>query len=276
MCGLASSQGSKRRLRVQYFADLHLELSATKIPTVPAKGDVLVLAGDMGDLDSPKLRTFMEIVSHSFPHTLVISGNREYYQWSKSSPLTMSAIDSKLSEFYSRYPNVHYLNKSTWIHPESGVAFHGCTLWAYVPPELASVTERRVFSYRYAYSAAGRRVRVVDTNALHEDHVRWIKEAVKQTRGGCVVITHHAPTFRFWGYKKGDEIDPKLLAKALGNDLDEFIEASPQIKLWICGHVHWVEERMVGETLCSMNCIGYPGKLFPLIVHFDKVFDIPY
>lgn len=258
---------AKKGLVVQYFSDLHLELKATCIPSVPVKGDVLVLAGDMGALDDGKLPKFMATVSKDFKDVVVTTGNREYYQWEKDGhQLSMNAIDEQLRKYYSKFPNVHFINCGTWTHP-SGVDFHACTLWSYVPASMASSTEKRIFTYKYAYSAPGKRVTTADTNRINADHVAWLQTVVKASKK-CVVATHHAPSFQLFRTSRSEVVE-----RALATEMDEFIEKSPQIKLWICGHAHFIAERVIGETLCSMNCIGYPGD--SPVVHFDKTFTVP-
>ena len=254
----------KKGLRIQYFSDLHLELKRTVLPVVPVLGDVLVLGGDMGDIDDGKFPTFMGQMSKDFKDVVIITGNREYYQWSKTKQMSMIQLEERIEKYHSQFPNVHFLNKSTWTHP-SGLDFHGCTLWCHIPTASASLTEKKVFTYKYAYTAPGKKVTVADTNKIHEDHVTWLKSAISKSKQ-CVVVTHHTPTLRF--YKSPD----LAVVGGLGANLDKLIETSPQIKLWICGHAHFIADVVIGSTLCSMNCIGYPGD--SPIVYFDKTFDI--
>jgi hypothetical protein len=260
------SAAVKKGVRVQFFSDLHLELERTTIPQVPVKGDVLVLAGDTGDIDDGKFPKFIRTVSHDFADVILIPGNREYYQWSKTGQLGMQELEAKWTKYCSQFPNVHFLNCGTWTHP-SGLDFHGCTLWSHVPPAYAAKTEARVFTYKYAYVSAGKKVTVDYTNKLHAAQTAWLKAAVAKSKR-CVVITHHVPTLRFFA----ESYKQHAIVGGLAADLDSFIETSPQIALWICGHAHFIYENTIANTLCSMNCIGYPGDLPD--VHFDKVHTI--
>jgi len=270
-----SHSETKPALKIQFFSDLHLELTKTQIPIIPVKGDILVLGGDMGDLSvtnpkttkNPKLYIFMKQVSQNFKDIIVITGNREYYQWDKKGQLSMEQIDIEMAKFYSQFPNVHFLNKTSWTHP-CGITFLGCTLWSNVPKVYKKFAESHIFTYKFAYLAENVPVTTEYTNKINHEQIEWLKNAVKPLKN-CVVITHHAPSLNFFfGWKDA------ALQKALASDLDDFINNSPQIKLWICGHVHEIKEEMIGKTLVSMNCIGYPGDQAK--VYFDKTISINY
>jgi hypothetical protein len=43
------------------------------------------------------------------------------------------------------------------------------------------------------------------------------------------------------------------------SNLEFFIEDHPQIKIWTCGHTHFVHQYYIGDTLVACNPRGYIG-----------------
>lgn len=77
---------------IQIASDLHLnhqESDKVEEYIVP-KGDVLVLAGDIGNLHRyDQLFTFLQKVSELFQYVLYVPGNHEYYRVNNRKMLTM-------------------------------------------------------------------------------------------------------------------------------------------------------------------------------------------
>ena len=68
-----------------------------------------------------------------------------------------------------------------------------------------------------------------------------------------IVLTHHCPhiksiSSRYWGSEANG---------AYCSDLTEFIENHPNIKVWICGHVHHPHEYKIGNCNVLSNPRGY-------------------
>jgi Icc-related predicted phosphoesterase len=69
-----------------------------------------------------------------------------------------------------------------------------------------------------------------------------------------VVVTHHAPTKQ--SVKPQYERDT-LVNGGYSSDLNDFIVAHPQIKVWTHGHTHDQFDYMVGSTRIICNPRGY-------------------
>ncbi len=100
-----------------WLFNIFLELERTLVPIVPVKGDILILGGDIGDLNDDRMEKFITTMSKDFKDVILITGNREYYQWKKHGQLGMLEIDKEIEKMCNKLPNVHFLNKKTWIHP---------------------------------------------------------------------------------------------------------------------------------------------------------------
>ena len=68
-----------------------------------------------------------------------------------------------------------------------------------------------------------------------------------------VVVTHHCPSTKCISKEYVDDI----MNASYVSDLDDFIVSHPQIKCWVCGHVHHRDSFKIGNCLCVMNPLGY-------------------
>ena len=117
-------------MKVQYVSDLHLELIPNvrymrSNPLVVA-GDVLVLAGDVGNLCDarPSCPMFWEWASANYREVLVVPGNHEYFHDYD----LLAQGDSWSREILH---NVHYYqNRVVRI---DNVDFVLSTLWSHIP-----------------------------------------------------------------------------------------------------------------------------------------------
>lgn len=68
-----------------------------------------------------------------------------------------------------------------------------------------------------------------------------------------VVVTHHCPSRKCIG---SEYVDSELNASYV-SELDGFIESHPQIRCWVCGHVHHRDTFKIGGCRVVMNPLGY-------------------
>ena len=68
-----------------------------------------------------------------------------------------------------------------------------------------------------------------------------------------VVVTHHCPSTKCISAEYiGSDLNSSYVS-----DLDDFILSHPNIKCWICGHVHHRASFKIGGCLVVMNPLGY-------------------
>jgi predicted phosphodiesterase len=83
--------------------------------------------------------------------------------------------------------------------------------------------------------------------------LKYNVEKYSDKDNSIVIATHFAPSKKSIHPKyKGNMLNPYFV-----NDLDEFILANPQIKLWCHGHTHSSLDYMIGETRVVCNPLGY-------------------
>ena len=94
-----------------------------------------------------------------------------------------------------------------------------------------------------------------DFNRFNEEHYRcfrFLEKSVKQsTAGHILVATHHVPSFEL--------MSPEFKDSPLNGaftELGSFIANSP-IEYWIYGHSHRNIDKIIGNTRCVSNQLGY-------------------
>ena len=236
-------------MKIQYASDLHLEMAANRryMQIIPFEvtGDVLVLAGDVGNLcdETPPCPKFWEWASANYREVLIVPGNHEYYQ----NYDILANGDSWSSEIL---PNVHYLqNKVVRI---DNVDFILSTLWSHIDEEHKEVIHREMPDFRQIMYG-DRHFTPTDFNAEHEKCLAFIKQSVAEsTAEHIVVVTHHLPSLAV----VASEHIGSLLNSAFTTELGDFIEDS-RIDAWIFGHSHTNKDAVIGNTRLVCNQLGY-------------------
>jgi predicted phosphodiesterase len=253
-----------KQIKIAIASDIHLEFGDCFL-TNDSNADVLILAGDImiaNTLDrfqsdhaiANRFREFLLRCSQTFPLTIYIAGNHEFYHGK------LKKTPEILKKECDKFDNIKFLNSETFVLND--ITFIGQTLWTdcnkYDPLTLLSLSsmmydfkgivndEKGYTKFRPAHSAI-----------IHRKHFDYIKNVVaEKSEQKFVVISHHAPSSL--------SIHPMYVNDTLMNggyysDLSEFIMDSPQIKLWVHGHMHNSFDYVIGETRVICNPRGYVG-----------------
>jgi Icc-related predicted phosphoesterase len=235
---------------------------------------------------------FFDHVCEQFPHVVYIMGNHEHYSGDVAK--TYNILREHLD-----YGNLHILEKETWQHmghtfvggtlwtdmdSENGVAI------SYAQSAMTDFREvqnsnrmvvRNVPVYernplwtddglnggQYSKDDTGAMIRVGYKSK--EEPARWTPEDsvidhkkmldyvdhVTREPGSYIVVGHHCPS----ELSVAECYKGNLLNAAFRSGLDDFIEARPQIKLWLHGHTHHNFNYWIGETRVVCNPRGYIG-----------------
>lgn len=234
-------------MKLHVLSDIHIEFESFDAPSTDA--DVVILAGDIH-----VGRNGLDWALQQFPNKPVIYvlGNHEYYG------NAIPRFTEKLREFASG-TNVHVLEQEALTL--DGVTFLGCTFWTdfelFGDPRIAGYeANQKMTDYKkIRVSPKYRRLRSVDTAAIHHRSRRWLESQLQESSDDAVVITHHAPSLKSLPDSDHDD----LASAAYVSNLDEFVGRS-NAQLWIHGHLHTPSDYTLGKTRVLCNPKGYPDE----------------
>lgn len=246
---LSITSKNRRKMKVQFASDLHLELSDNSrfIKGMPFEvaGDVLILAGDtcyLRDKNLPNSK-FWKWASANYRQVLLVPGNHEFYG---NSDVAMNGNSWSREILH----NVHYHQNQ--VVRIDDVDFILSTLWSHIKPEDEYFVHCGMNDFRQIMYN-GNRFSPQDFNAEHEKCLAFVKKSVAESSAQkIVVVTHHLPTLKVVAPKhKGS-----LLNSAFATELGDFI-ADNKIDAWIFGHSHTNIECVIGDTRIVCNQLGY-------------------
>jgi len=251
-------------MRIHYMSDVHLEFGALEKPL--PKGDVVILAGDITllaaldpsktDAEARRLRKvtleFFDRVRQNFDRVVYLMGNHEHYG---------SCIDDSADAIRHHFPDATLLEDG---QIELGDAILcGATLWTDMGGNnpLVELDLQRAMSDFYVIETRDgdrtRAFRPADARARFVGSLAYIdKVAEENPQKQLVVATHHAPSLLGVApQQRGSRINA-----AYYTDLHAFIEARPNIAVWVHGHTHVRTEYEVGSCRVLSNARGYAGR----------------
>ena len=236
-------------MKIQYASDLHLEFSDNygylkQNPLKPA-GDILVLAGDIGYLNDNNYNKhpFWDWASENYRQVIVAVGNHELYKYYDLAEMPHGLVHSLRGNVKCYYDAVVQMDNIDFIIS---------TLWAKIRLEDAFPTEQGVTDFhRILYN--GDRLTWDKFNEEHERCFHFIKDEVSKSKADhIVVVTHHVPSFQL----ASPDFAGSRINGAFTAELASYIESSP-IEYWIYGHSHRNIDKVIGQTLCVSNQLGY-------------------
>ena len=213
-------------MKIQYASDLHLEFKENsnylKQHPLTVSGEILVLAGDIGYIgdDNYSKHPFWDWASENYKQVIVVPGNHEFYNI------------------------VIPLNDETDLI--------ATTLWSHIQLQDAFQTESAISDFRRIRSGS----EPLDWVRFNEEHYRcfrFLEHSVSQSKAKHIIVaTHHVPSFEL----VAPEFKGSPLNGAFTIELGNYIAASP-IEYWIYGHSHRNIDKIIGNTRCVSNQLGY-------------------
>jgi Icc-related predicted phosphoesterase len=235
-------------------------------------------------------RQFFDHVTREFPHVVYILGNHEHYSGDV-------AHSYRILKEHLDYGNLHILEKETWRHMGhtfiggtlwTDMNKEDSLAMSYAQGAMNDFREvlnsnrmvvRNVPIYernpnwtedglnggQYTKDESGALIRTGYKSK--EEPARWTPEdsvadhkrmldyvdIVTREPSSYIVVGHHCPSeLSVAAVYKGN-----LLNAAFRSSLDAFIEARPQIKLWLHGHTHYNFNYWIGDTRVICNPRGY-------------------
>jgi hypothetical protein len=247
------SYANGRRL-FRPLSDLHVEFRAPgyRLPVLegtPEKDVVCLLAGDIGT--GWTHRDFVADLCARHRAVLYTPGNHEYYCSHR-----IQKVDRKWQELSEELGNLSFLNPG--MVRVDGLLVLGAALWTdldKLSPMAEWAARQYMNDYRQiTYEDAGvfRKMRPADTVRINKQHVDFIR---RNAEPGCLVMTHHAPTFAVKVFPGSQPTDYAYYNTCL----DDFLASDEAPGTWVFGHTHQSTTHEVGNTVCVSNAAGYEG-----------------
>ena len=268
-------------MKIALASDLHLEFSPITLPNTE-NAKVLILSGDIliahdlyqhphpvqspdsdvrwkpsaGQLRAIRFREFLNHVNLEYEHTIYIPGNHEFYH--ANFPDAIGWLRKETSKF----SNIHFLENSQMKIDD--VVFIGGTLWTDMNrsnPLTMQLIQNTMNDFQIIRHSGHnyRKFLPVDTVKEHHKTLNYFKSVIDDAdpTKTYVVVGHHLPSEQSVHamYKTDFHMNGGYFS-----DLNEFIMARPQIKLWTCGHTHHSHRYYMGDTLVACNPRGYAGS----------------
>jgi predicted phosphodiesterase len=239
------------------------------LPYVPNmaenKNITLLLAGDIGQYNTTNYLSFIRDCAECYKGVILVTGNHEYYNSFPQHDMkyTIPFIDNAIQHNLLDLPNVHFLQKSCVdVH---GVKIVGCTLWSHIPHNHKTFVEQSMNDYEYIESDNGA-LTVYDTDNIHKDHAKWLYEVLHDDKDTpTIVLTHHMPSLSLIHQKYAKY---RTLNSAFASDMEHLFLNN--VKIWCYGHTHTPLIKLIDNTLCITNPLGYEEENSEYqIVEFD-------
>ena len=253
-------------MKIQYASDLHLEFpdNDNYIRRNPLKraGDILVIAGDIGYIndDSYCRNPFWDWASSNYCEVIVAVGNHELYNFVDLAKMPRGMVYAIRSNVRCYYDAVIKIGDVDLIVS---------TLWAKIPEIDAIPTQVGITDfYRIMYDA--KPLTWDKFNLEHDRCFSFIESEVRKSSArNIVVVTHHVPSFQL----SSPEFNDSRTNGAFTVELANFIENN-RIYCWIYGHSHRNIDKIIANTHCLTNQLGYVQCGEHLSFNPEKIIEV--
>lgn len=241
---------SRPLVKLQVLSDLHLEFCGgmpRRCAVPPVVGDVLVLAGDIGEGSAA-----LEAFAHADVPVVFVHGNHEPFG------AQLGVAQQQLREAAARL-GFHYLDNAEVVI--GGVRFLGTTLWTdfemygHASGPAKALASRVIGDFSRIELGPGDPFSVQDSIDLHLRARRWLRARLAAPfQGRTVVVTHHAPS----ASSVPTQFEGDILSPAFASELHELKGLAD---LWVHGHMHSSLDYRWGKTRVVCNPRGYPRQV---------------
>lgn len=239
------------------ISDLHVDVNKNYPFELKDNDDAITLVA--GDVSGDPEIDYKWLHENTNYHGLVVSGNHIVYNFRNK---TIQELQQEERDLFAKSDRWQYLEKDYKVFEDDKVIVFGATLWtdySYNGDENANMWEAKYHLNDFRFGS-------VDVNGekvglypmwCKKEHLETLKKldevCQKYPDYSIVVLSHHCPNEKsihqkYWGSKCN---------AAYVSDLSEFILNHPNIKAWVCGHVHNPHEYTIGQCHVMANPRGY-------------------
>ena len=265
---------SKRKLLIQVYSDIHIELW-NKLPEIPVKANYLFLAGDICNKNNPLFYKFLDYCSSNWEKIFYTPGNHEFYIKNKN--YNQLSFEYKY-EIQQKYKNIFFLDNEL-VKLNDDIDVYGSTFWTKSPFDRTHEAKQYINDYNWIKYFNKNRNQVIDldigyVNELSETGYNKLKQHLSSATKPTIVMTHFPPI-------RTGTSDPFYLAQVRKANLyfswpDETINdfELTKVPFWISGHTHWSYDINKNGSRFVGNQLGYKSELGKTGLNEDGLFEI--
>lgn len=234
----------KKQMKIKLLSDLHHEFYEDKaLYQNTHKADVLVVAGDLA-VGHKACWHALQRFALTHEHVIYTSGNHEYYN------TEIAEFDYSIKQLVKN-TNIHFLNPG--MQKIGDVTFIGANLWTSFQgdgwAQQACARNISDFSAIKGFSTD-------QACKLHDQHIKFIREAYLAIDGKKVIVTHFLPAVECIS-PKWQGAGNSTLNKYFANDEASWITDLSNTPYWLFGHTHDQVDITLGNTRVVANPYGY-------------------
>lgn len=245
-------------MKFRVISDLHVDVNKSYPFTLKDDvNDIITLVA--GDVSGDPELDYKWLHENTNLHGFVISGNHIVYNFKDK---TIQELQQEEKDLFSKSDRWQYLEKDYKIFEDEKIIIFGATLWTdylYQGPENINMWEAKNYLNDFRYGQVdvkGEKVPLYP-KWCKDEHIETLKKldevCKKYPDYSIIVLTHNCPD--------GKSIAARYIGSranaAYVSNLDDFIIEHPNIKVWICGHVHHRHSYTIGECDVFSNPYGY-------------------
>lgn len=251
-------------MQFRIISDLHTDINKKYYSKFKFDPNAFYLIA--GDIAGSRYRTekFLNYHGgHGLNNCIFIEGNHMGYDFEYDThDQTKEACYAYLAEKFPLTSNISFMNNDVKEIGEDTVVI-GCTLYTNyelfgdaLQAMVAGARYLNDFRYVHTYSNLGDDRLVLPSDYLnwHEKSMAFITEMCEKYKDKKIImLTHHGVSSQ----SLTDEYKNDIVSASYVSNLEPFILAHPQIKLWCHGHTHNKANYKIGETQVICNPFGY-------------------
>lgn len=236
---------------IKFISDLHLEFCNKKeicnIFDTIGSGEILILAGDIGDPFEQYYSHLFEHVSKNYEKVFCICGNHEYYGH------RIDKTNKKFNELCNKYG---IINMNQGMINYKNVRFIGTPLWSHVTNNCDLQCDTRHI----------KDMGIKHRNNMYARNCKFIQENLL-TDLPTIIMTHHLPSYSLIHnqYKTPNYImlNEWYASSTIEEDLDF---TGSNVVAWIYGHTHIPLTKTINGINTYCNPLGYPDECNKLCI----------
>jgi len=239
--------------KFQLFSDIHLEFYKS-FPRIPKLENYLILAGDIGKINTPNFKEFFDYCSKNWLKVFYVLGNHEYYHSNKS----FNRLNEDYHIFIKQYPNVFLLDNSHY-DINSNLRLVGSTLWSN-PSSTEGFMDFKQIKDVNEHIKNKLEISIETFKRLHKESVEYLTSEILKNDKNLLVITHFPPSQQNTSHPKYKNTSQST-RNYFASNMAENLPKTHKIKAWIFGHTHFSTSIQLSNNINLIsNQIGYPNE----------------